>query len=781
MRASVPFLPRVVRSNRAASLAAGALCLLVGLGSAAPASATDTSFSPQFKPSLEVDRAAGPIRVDGDLNDPGWRRATRATGFAEVSPGDQVRPPVDSEAWVTYDDENLYVALVAHDDPDEVRVSVCDRDNIFRDDYFGVMLDTYGDNSWGYELFVNPLGIQGDLQMQSDGSEDIAFDLVWESQGQVTEKGYQVEIAIPFASLRFPDQSEQTWNVNFWRDHQRDVRRRYAWAARDRDDACFMCQWGTLTGIRNITPGKNVELITNVFGKQSGELADRDDPGTGFEDGDPEGEASLNFRYGLSSTASAELAINPDFSQIESDAGQIDVNQTFALFYPERRPFFQEGSDLYNTWINSVYTRSINAPDVAAKAIGEFGGFRAAYTYAHDDRTPVIVPFSQRSELLELEGSHSHILRVKRSLGNGSHVGGVFTDRRLEGEAGGVGTAGGFDGLVRITRSLQLEMQAMASHTEEPSDTTLSEDFDVDRFHDGKHTAAFDGESYVGHGLYASVERFGRYWNADFDYWEYSPTFRTDNGFTTRNDYRQTSFWTGLDFSPNRSWLVEWEPSVGIGRVWDYENRFKDEWIRPNLWFNLPAQTDLWIQYLVSSERFGEDVIPGIRVLSTGGNTRFSEMLGGGWSLNTGQGIYRDFDDPQLADQLFAGAYVRLKPTTRVELTSEWDYGRMDSRRGEGNLFAGYILRNRLNVNFTREWFLRLVVQYDDFSDRLDVEPLLTYKINPFTVFYAGTTSRYQLFRPADYDEDEFPVPTRDDWKLSERQFFVKLQYLFRL
>ncbi len=747
-----------------------------------PTARADGEFTPQFRPTLDVGRAPGAIKVDGDLDDAGWRNAARAAGFAEISPADQEKPAVDSEAWVTYDDQNLYVALIARDEPGDVRVSLCDRDRIFSDDYFGIMIDTYGDLAWGYELFVNPIGIQGDLRMVSSGNEDMAFDIVWESRGKVTADGYQVEIAIPFASLRFPDEDEQVWRVNFWRDHQRDVRRRYAWAAQDRDDPCFMCQWGTMTGIRGIEPGQNLELITNVFGKQAGSLIDSDDPDTAFEGADPDGEASLNLRYGITSTTSAELAINPDFSQVESDAGQIDVNQTFALFFPERRPFFQEGSDLYDTWINAVYTRSINAPDIATKAVAEVGGFRAAYTFAHDDHSPLIVPFEQRSEFIALEGSKSNLFRVRRNLGSGSYFGGLLTDRRLEGSAGGAGTTGGIDGLFRFLTTWQVEMQAVMSRTEEPDDPSLSEDFDVDTFDGGKHTAALDGETFTGHGLYVSLERSGRTWNADFDYWEYSPTFRTDNGFTTRNDYRQVSLSNGLSYQPNRRWLTDWNPSINFGRVWNYEDRFKDEWVRPNVWFQLPAQTGWWVNYLFSRERFGEDVFDDIRIFNTGLDTRPSEMLGFGGNVSVGKGIYRDFDDPQLADQRSFGVYVRLKPAQRVDLQADWSYARMNSRRDDGEeLFAGYILRNRFTVNFTREWFLRVIVQYNDFSDRLDIEPLLTYKINPFTVFYVGTTSRYQLFETGDYDPDEFQIPTEDDWKLSERQFFAKLQYLFRM
>ena len=177
----------------------------------------------------------------------------------------------------------------------------------------------------GYEIFVNPIGIRGDLRVVSSGNEDISFDLVFESKGKVTESGYQVELAIPFSSLRFPDKKEQIWRINFWRDHQRDVRRRYSWAAQDRNDPCMMCQWGTVTGIENIKPSSNIDILLNIIAYQSGF---RDGPLDSFDNSNPDAEGSLNIRYGLSTNSSIEFSYNPDFSQVESDADQVDVNNT---------------------------------------------------------------------------------------------------------------------------------------------------------------------------------------------------------------------------------------------------------------------------------------------------------------------------------------------------------------------------------------------------------------------------------------------------------------------
>jgi hypothetical protein len=752
-----------------------ALPVLLGLAAAllVVAGAARAEFEPQFQPTIRVARAAGPIRVDGELDDAAWASAARATGFAETSPGDQIEPPVRSEAWITYDDECLYVALVADDDPREVRRSVCERDKIFSDDYFGVMFDPYGDQTSGYELFVNPLGIQGDLRMLPGGDEDSSFDIVWSSRGRVTDHGYQVELAIPFASLRLPDRREQTWRVNFWRDRQRDKRNRYAWAAIDRNNPCFMCNFGTMTGLEVADTGRRVEMIASLIGTQAGTLADTDDPGSRFDNASPDAEGSASLKYGLTSSTFAELAINPDFSQVESDAGQIDVNQTFALFFTEKRPFFQEGSDLYGTWIDAIYTRSINDPSAAGKLTMQRDGVSGVYTFARDEHSPLILPREDQSDFVLLDESVSNVLRLRRAIRGGSHVGALFTDRRVDG--GGSGTAGGLDANFR-RGAWSLEAQGLLSRTAEPNLPQLSEDEDLDGTFGRGRTVALDGERYSGHASYLSVERGGRFFQMDADYWDFSPEFRADNGFVTRNDYRQASSWQGLQFRPNGRWISEWSPSVGIGRIWDYDGSFQDEWLRPQVWFRTRLQTEIGAQYLISRERFGPDPIPGIRITSFWLNTRPWEWMGFGGDGNVGQGIYRDLDAPELADQLNLSAYVSLKLARRITSDLSWDYARMDSRERDESLFAGYILRNRFTVNFTQQWFVRLVIQWDGFDEQLDVEPLLTYRINPFTVFYAGSTSRLQR-----YDAGDVEGLSGDEWRQTSRQFFAKLQYQFHL
>ncbi|UCH09929.1 MAG: carbohydrate binding family 9 domain-containing protein, partial [Fidelibacterota bacterium] len=395
-------------------------------------------FQPNIKPSLFIPRLTAPIVVDGSLNDAGWQNAARAVNFAEFFPGDGTRPPIHMETLITYNDTHLYLAFLVEDNPDDIRASLRDRDEMWSDDYVGILLDTYGDANWAYFIFANPLGIQGDARFVAGLGEDDGVDLIFDSEGQITDKGYQVEMAIPFSSLRFPDTDIQNWKATFWITHPRGSRSQYTWAAIDRDNACWMCQWGTLAGIKGIKSGRNIEILPSIVGSQIGSLKDEDDPTIGFNAGKPGGDLGLGLKYMITPNVVADVALNPDFSQVEADAAQIDVNQTFALFYPERRPFFQEGGDLFRTNRQVVYTRSINNPSLAAKLTGRFGKLNVAYMSARDENSPIILPFEEQSITLATAlKSVTNIVRAKQSFGEDAFIGAMVTDRRLEGGGSG--------------------------------------------------------------------------------------------------------------------------------------------------------------------------------------------------------------------------------------------------------------------------------------------------------------------------------------------------------
>ncbi|MCP4546594.1 MAG: hypothetical protein GY835_09040 [bacterium] len=275
----------------------------------------------------------------------------------------------------------------------------------------------------------------------------------------------------------------------------------------------------------------------------------------------------------------------------------------------------------------------------------------------------------------------------------------------------------------------------------------------------------------------------------------------------------------GIVFRPNREWLVTWEPSLGIGRVYDHNGTLDlnpakfdegtiDEWLRPNLYFQLKAQTNVSFWYLTSRERFGGYLFTGISRTGFNINTRPSGSVSGGCSLNYGRSIYRRRarlyeeiipeaerqtpDDsirvvnirPVMGIATNFSAWLDLKLTNRLLVEPNVDFFKLNHRDGylEANpdedreIYSGYIFRTRFNYQFTREWFLRLVVQYDEFDDYVTLEPLVTYRVNPFTVFYVGMGTGHQNFNASDHED-----LSESRWKLTQRQFFAKFQYLFRI
>ncbi len=729
------------------------------------------AFEPQVRPVLEIRPSPGPIVVDGILDDAGWAGAAHAIQWSEIWPGDNVQPPVGHEAWVTYDDENLYFAILVEDDPAALRVSFRDRDRIFADDYVGLILDTYGSGAWAYEFFFNPRGIQGDLRWTPDG-EDVGFDVIHHSQGRITQTGWQVEVAIPFRSLRFPDRDDQVWRATFWHSRPRESRERFSWAAGDRDDPCWPCTWGTILGIRGVDGGGALEILPSVTTFDAQTLRDDSDPDSGF-DHDRQADIGVGARYALSSSFSAEATFNPDFSQVESDAGQIEANTTFALFFPEQRPFFQEGSDLYSSYVRAIYTRSVNDPRWAGKLTGRNERWSAAILAAQDEHSPLIIPFEERSAIFSLGRSWSTIGRVRRALHDDSYLGALATYRHLEG--GGNNAVGGFDTLFRLGGPYQFEGQWLFSHTEEADLPTLASDVLDGSFDDGRHTELLDGEVFGGHAGYLSLERHGRHWSWDADYWRTSRTFRADNGFITQNDRQQAILWTDYAIQPDGRWIDDARAFLMFGRVWNIGGRRKDEWIRPELTVSFKSQTSIQWGYLTSNERFRGQDLDGIQRWDVGIETRFSEILSGGIEYEQGDLVARRATPARLGNGQRLELGLDIKPRERLVIEPSFEWQRLEDPAsgdvsGDG-FFEGYLLRARTSLQFTRRLFLRLVLQYDDLRRQLDVEPLLTYRIDPFTVIYAGSSHRFE-----DYGD------RRDGFGLEdvERQFFAKLQWFFR-
>jgi hypothetical protein len=761
----------------------------------------EDEFSPVYRPTLQISRAAGEIKVDGWLNDPGWQGVTVASHFVEMSPGDNIKPPTETQAMLTYDDRYLYVAMIAQSDGKPLRASFCERDQTPGDDNLGIFIDTYGDASWAYELFVNAYGVQYDAIWTSSIGSDTKYDLVWESAGKVTDSGFQVELAIPFSSLRFPNQPKQEWRVDFFRYHEREVSREISWSAYDREETCWPCQWGTVTGIENVTPGKGIEIIPAAIGYQSGHSAiiSREADGLtdslGWMNKDPHGEMSLSTKYSISSSATAELALNPDFSQVEADADQIDVNSTTALSFPEKRPFFQEGRDLFQTLYDVVYTRSINDPAVAAKLTFRKGATRIGYLGAYDEHSPVMIPFVDFSSPDLLSGkSTSNILSVRQSIGENSQLGLLTTDRRFD-NGGGAGTAVSVDGSIRLNKSLQFQGQGIVSHTTEPNDTAFTApgyldwfDFDPttnlnDQVFDGEHTAGFDGESFWGHAFIGILEYNGSNFYVGPRYSESSPTFRLDNGYQPRCGRKQTTLVSYYKFRFDHGLVESITPQMNVSKIWDFNGAAKDKYGYFDLSTNLRKyQIGLHTQYLASSELYRGVRFSGIWSLHQCASAAPSGSIAFGGNINIG-------DQPAygwltMGRQTRFGLWCDFILFDRVQFENTYTHLRSIAKETDEQLYSGYIAYSKMSVQFSRELSLRCVVQYNDFYETWDFDPLITYRLNPFTLFYVGTTYNYQKDYGLNREGTSYAGDGEESYdmnRLQSRQFFMKLQYLFQL
>lgn len=697
----------------------------------------------------------GSIIIDGDLTDEGWKSAARSDQFTQHWPQSLVKPPVTTEAMMTFDESYLYIAIRAEGDPQELRASLRDRDEIWNDDYVGILLDTYGTANWYYEIFVNPLGVQGDLVASNQG-EDIGADFIFQSEGQVTPTGYQVEIAIPFSNLRFPDADEQIWKMTFWRDHKSSDRKRYSWAAINRDNSCFPCQFGTVRGITGISRPSTIDVLPYLVVNQSSE---RESAGN-MEPGPVLGEVGLSAKYQVSPELVTELTLNPDFSQIESDAAQIDVNSNFALFYEERRPFFQEGSDLFQSPSNVVYTRRINAPDVAAKLTGRTENLSYVYLIARDEFTPILISGEERSDIVQDGESWSNIGRIRYSMGNNSSVGAIITDRRYSNE--GTNTVGGVDGNYRFGDSFNVTGQFLVSHTSEPNDSVLSDQISHRTF-DG-YTAGFDGESYNGWGALIRLDRYTDTYNFETQASAVTGTFRADNGFINQNNIQEYWFWNGYNFYPEIKGINQIRPGFVIGQNLNMDGVSKDEFLRFQVNVDLTNQNWFNVQYLINNERFRDRYYSQInRVFINAGSSALSWMTINFYG-NYGTQIARRQQTYGLGGS--AGYWLSFRPTDQLVIEPGVDYFQLEDKETGEEFYEGYIFRMRMKYQFTRELSARLIAQYDEFSDAYSLEPLVSYKMNPFSVFYAGMTSNWS------------PDPFSTDPRIQNRQFFIKLQYL---
>ncbi|MFA7359656.1 MAG: DUF5916 domain-containing protein [Candidatus Kapaibacterium sp.] len=741
--------------------------------------ADTTSFKPNKNLDVSVPRInSSEIEVDGNLDEPAWLKAQKFENFSEVEPGDNTKPSVNTEAFVFYDDENIYIGFKSYEsDIKSIRKTFTSRDMIFSDDWVGFFFDTYSEKKEAYELIVNPYGIQADLMWNAPGSEDETFDAIWYSNAKIHSDMWTAEIVIPFKSIRFPNKAEQMWNFLLFRNHPRANREQFSWSPISRDDPTLYTRAARMSGIKNIKGGNNLEVLPYALGSQKGSISDYENADSEFNNEKIKGQFGVNVKYGITSNLTSDLAVNPDFSQVESDAAQVDVNNTFALFYPEKRPFFIEGNDIFKSPMDVVYTRSINNPLFAFKLTGKIGRTDVGYTVAYDQNTPFIMPFQEYSDFIASNRtSTSNILRLKQSVGtNDSYVGLIFTDREVNKDTkqafdvDGYNRVFGFDGNFRFLDNYSITFQSLRLFTREIN----YPDYDnPNKFDNGKYTAALDGEYFAGFSNYVTFDRSARHWNFSIGYNDASPVSRQDDGFNSNNDYRTIQTSQSYMLYPDGKFLKRIQPYVYGYLRYDYDGRIKEQFANANIWFRLPLQISTSIGfYMVNNEWFGGKFHEGARRVNMNLDFSTFSWLRGGFYASTGKAIVRE-DDSYIGYLNNLELWGTIKPIDRLTLENSYIYYELLKAFGGEKIYAGYIFRNKTNIQVTKSLSARLVFQYDTFSGNFNFSPLISYKINPFTIFYVGST----------YDYNELMAQGNiSKHVLTDRQYFLKLQYLWRM
>lgn len=731
----------------------------------APAASSEMPSGELVAAGYAVNRATSEITIDAVLDEPAWRDATSIPLAYEWMPGDNVEPPVATVALVTYDDRAIYLAFRASDpDPQEIRAHLMDRDQIdtfVQDDHVTVLVDTFNDERRAVQLRVNPLGVQADaIFSEVDGIEDFSWDIIWASAGRITAEGYEVEIAVPLNQIRFPRTSgAQSWGFEVGRSYPRSLRHRISSSPRDRNRACVLCQIGKVTGFAGLEPGRNLEVdptLTVIRTDQRLEL-----PDGRLEPGDEEVEPGVSVRWGVTPSLSLNAAVNPDFSQVEADVAQLEVNERFALFYPEKRPFFLEGVDYFATPMQAVFTRTVVDPRWGVKVTGKQDRHAVGVFVTDDEVNSLLIPSNQGSRVVVLDqGVTGAVLRYRLDVGAGSTVGVTYTGR--EGDDQYHNRVGGVDGFFRVSRSNTVRLQVLSSDTRYPE--LIAGPYGQDR------------EPFSGQAGLVDFQHASRNWFGELTYEDYDRGFRADSGFIPRVDVRTMSgiatrtFWGDPD---------DWYTQVNLGgfalRSEDQRGDLTDETWQLNANLLGPWQSNLGLNLSRSSERLGSTLYENLD--RVGVNLQAQPTGSLRIALRGEIGDTLDYSNLQRADLLELQPVVEVKIGRRVNATLDYTLQRLDVDRGR--LFTAALGQLKLTYHFSVRCFVRGIVQHLDLSRDPDlyagggVEPetrqlftqlLFSYKLNPQTVLFVGSTD--ERLGTVDYSLTE-----------TRRTYFVKLGY----
>jgi hypothetical protein len=749
------------------SLKRAGVCLVVGL--VVCGVVTESAWAGPDDSPIEVRRVAAEIRVDGELGDPGWAGAGKIETWYETRPGDNIEPKTENVAYLAYDDEFFYAAFEFEDpEPEKIRAPLANRDNVPSSSHYGgLLIDSNNDGRTAQMFLANPRGIQYDAISSDAAGEDSAPDFFWESAAKITSRGWVLEMRIPFSSLRYTESDPDQWRIMAYRNHPREFRYQLFSSRLPRDSTCFICNSTPLVGLGGLPSGDHWVVAPYVTGSQLEEP--EDDVGTPLQTGDLESQFGLDAKWLPNPNTVFDLTVNPDFSQIEADTLQIAANERFALFFPEKRPFFLEGSDLFSTPLTAVYTRTFTSPRWGARTTGSVNG--NTYTLlVGEDRGggSVIIPGRQGSDLVDQDQESLVTMGRFRHDFAQSFVSVVYSGREVD--DGSYNRVIGPDFRWQVTDNDVVTGQLLLSQSLTPNLLEVADEWD------GRRLNGYASELW---------------WNRQKENWDFfalfnelSDGFRADNGFVPQVGFRRGYWEIGRSFYPEEKPISRIRLFTTSDYKVDLDGQLLSKWIRPGFGFDSLLNSFVRLELLFDATRSGDQLfrrnqIRPIVILRPGGLISEIELFG-----RFGDEI--DFANDRLGDGGSLSLELELRPTDHLEVELEAERRWLDVTNDEGlsgRLFDAEVAQLRSTYTFSAKSWLRFIGQWrstdrrlelyddpedvDELSESFDASLVFAYKLNWQTVLYVGYGDSRRL------DDLQNLEP-------ASREAFLKISYAFQ-
>ena len=701
-------------------------------------------FSTQVTARIHSIYAENSPKIDGVLDEPVWQNSPSVTGFKSFVPDFGQSLPHETVAYIAHDDENLYFAFKAFDEPDKIKTSVAARDKIRDDDWICINLDSFNGKQSMYGFYINPNGIQMDARFAA-GKEDYGIDMIWYSAGKIVSDGYVLEVKIPLKSIRYAvKEGKVDMGVIFERKVSR-LSTQVTFPVLDpKQGFNFLTQTMPLSYDR-VKKSVLLEVLPAITYARN----------KTHENGDyvkeNNFEPSLTMKYGLTSELVLDATINPDFSQVEADAQQVEVNQRFPVNYPERRPFFLEGNENFGFAGNSdfgpvrsvVNTRTIVSPIAAAKITGKLGPKNILSTiYAVDRANEDLVDYEQDKT------AKVGVLRYMRSFSQDSYLGLIGTGRERN---DGFNAVYGVDGQVRINKANLFGAHILNSLTKEPGELSA----------ENKSTASFN------------FSRSTRNFSGSLTFMDIGDGFRSDVGYVTRTGIRKYTMVLSPKIYPKQGLVKRIDPTLYSSLTKDKPSGMYESSVYTSLGATLPRNTRFSVAIDLSTE-----IYEGARYddggVSFSASSQMTKRVYFRTSYGWDKGIYYNTPAQGFGKRVSNSLILQLSDKFNAEFNHT--FVSLFEEQTENKYYDIHIVRGKVIYQMDKYLFFRIIGQYNSLSKVFAPNFLASFTYVPGTVVHLGYGSIYEKTR---WDGNNY-VPD-DRYLQTANGFFFKASYLWRM